>query len=117
MAPATVATALGLRTPLDALLLGVFVLSGLVRLARFNVTTATLPKDASGKSRYFEGTPIPTTLGLDAVMAWWISKGWVLADVPGGVVGSGWLAVHPVAFVFVVHGCLMTSRSFKIPKP
>lgn len=117
MAPATVATALGLRTPLDALLLATFVLSGLVRLARFNVTTATLPKDASGKSRYFEGTPIPTTLALDAVMAWWVSKGWVLGEVPWGVWGSGWFAVHPVAAVFVVHGCLMTSRTIRIPKP
>lgn len=117
MAPATVATTLGLRTPIDSILLAVFVLSGLVRLARFNVTTASLPKDASGKSCYFEGTPIPTTLALDAVMAYWVSRGWILDDVPWGVIGSGWLAVHPVVGVFVLHGCLMTSRTIKIPKP
>ena len=117
VAPATVATTLGLRTPLDSILLATFVLSGLVRLARFNVTVATLPKDASGKSTYFEGTPIPTTLALDAMMAYWVSKGWILADVPWGVVGSGWWAVHPVVGIFVVHGCCMTSRSIRIPKP
>ncbi|SPO01347.1 probable CHO1 CDP-diacylglycerol serine O-phosphatidyltransferase [Cephalotrichum gorgonifer] len=117
VAPATVATTLGLRTPLDSLLLGFFVLCGLVRLARFNVTTATLPKDASGKSKYFEGTPIPTSLALDGMMAYWVSKGWILDDLPLGVVGSGVLAVHPVVLVFVVHGCLMTSKSIKIPKP
>lgn len=118
VAPATVATALGLRTPLDSLLLAVFVLCGLVRLARFNVTTASLPKDASGKSAYFEGTPIPTTLALDGLMAWWVSRGWILADVPWGVVGEGsWWEVHPVVALFVVHGCLMTSRTIRIPKP
>lgn len=118
VAPATVATALGLRTPLDSLLLATFVLCGLVRLARFNVTAAALPKDASGKSAYFEGTPIPTTLALDGLMAWWISRGSILADVPWGVVGAGsWWEVHPVVGLFVVHGCLMTSRTIRIPKP
>lgn len=117
VAPATVATTLGLRTTLDSILLSFFVLCGLVRLARFNVTTATMPKDASGKSKYFEGTPIPTTLALDGMMAYWVSKGWILDDVPLGVIGSGIWAVHPVVAVFVVHGCFMTSRSIRIPKP
>ncbi|EGY19114.1 CDP-diacylglycerol-serine O-phosphatidyltransferase [Verticillium dahliae VdLs.17] len=112
------AYALGLRTPLDRLLLTFFVLCGLTRLARFNVTVAVLPKDASGKSQYFEGTPIPTSLATDSVMAYWIYTGAVLDKLPLGTLFAGsLLEFHPVALLFVVHGCLMTSRRIRIPKP
>ncbi|KAH6844846.1 hypothetical protein B0I37DRAFT_378471 [Chaetomium sp. MPI-CAGE-AT-0009] len=118
VAPAAVAFAIGIRTPLDHLCLGFFVLCGLTRLARFNVTAAAIPKDATGKARYFEGTPIPTTLGLDALMAWWVSNGWVHDALPGGVWFAGSdFEVHPVVLLFMVHGCLMTSRTIHIPKP
>ncbi|MCJ1415074.1 CDP-diacylglycerol-serine O-phosphatidyltransferase, partial [Xylographa parallela] len=120
VAPATFAFALGLRTPLDALVLAFFVLCGLTRLARFNVTVAAVPKDASGKSQYFEGTPIPTTLAIAAAMAYCVAQGRVLERVPGGVWGAevlgGGLAVHPVVGVFAVWGGMMTSRSIRIPK-
>ncbi|KAL1894287.1 CDP-diacylglycerol-serine O-phosphatidyltransferase [Ceratocystis pirilliformis] len=118
VAPASAALALGFRSTLDTVALAFFVLCGLARLARFNVTVALLPKDASGKSRYFEGTPIPTTLGLDAIMAYWVSKNWVLSELPWGMWFEGTpLEVHPVVIMFVIHGCLMTSRSIHIPKP
>ncbi|KAF3351814.1 hypothetical protein VD0002_g9590 [Verticillium dahliae] len=118
VAPASAAYALGLRTPLDRLLLTFFVLCGLTRLARFNVTVAVLPKDASGKSQYFEGTPIPTSLATDSVMAYWIYTGAVLDKLPLGTLFAGsLLEFHPVALLFVVHGCLMTSRRIRIPKP
>lgn len=76
MAPAAFAYAIGLRTTVDSLLLCFFVLSGLSRLARFNVTAASLPKDATGKAKYFEGTPIPTTLTIAGLMAYWTAQGW-----------------------------------------
>lgn len=118
VAPAAAAFALGVRTPFDQLLLTFFVLCGLARLARFNVTVSALPRDASGKSAYFEGTPIPTTLVLDCIMAYWIRNGTVLEALPLGVAFDGSpLAFHPVALLFVLHGCLMTSRSIRIPKP
>ncbi|ROT42712.1 cdp-diacylglycerol-serine O-phosphatidyltransferase-like protein [Sodiomyces alkalinus F11] len=118
VAPAAAAFALGIRTPLDQLFLAFFVLCGLARLARFNVTVAALPRDASGKSAYFEGTPIPTTLALDGIMAYWIHKGTVLGALPFGIALDGSpLAFHTAALMFVVHGCLMTSRSIRIPKP
>ena len=95
-----------------------FVLCGLTRLARFNVTATAIPKDASGKAHYFEGTPIPTTLGLDALMAWWVSNGWVLDQVPGGVWFEGTaLEVHPIVALFIIHGCLMCSKTLHVPKP
>lgn len=120
VAPASASFALGLRTPLDTLLLSFFVLCGLTRLARFNVTVSSLPKDASGKSKYFEGTPIPTSLAIVAAMAWCVSQGSVVGGekgVLGGSWGSGrWWEVHPVVGVFVGWGCAMVSRSIHIPK-
>lgn len=113
-----VAFTLGMRTHLDTLGLTFFVLCGLTRLARFNVTVSTLPKDATGKSKYFEGTPIPTSLGVDAVMAYWLHNGWLLDDLPFGVVARGSpFEFHPALLIFVAHGCLMVSRTIRIPKP
>lgn len=118
VAPAMCAFTLGLRSTLDTLILTFFVLCGLTRLARFNVTAQFLPKDATGKSHYFEGTPIPTTLSIAAAMAVWVKKGWVHDQIPFGVLAEGTaLEVHPVALVFALWGCMMTSKSIKIPKP
>ena len=118
VAPAAAAFAVGLRSPLDHILLTFFVLCGLTRLARFNVTVAVLPKDKSGKSKYFEGIPIPTTLGIDSIMAYWVSQGWILDDVPLGVAGKGTpFEIHPIVGLFVLWGCLMVSKTIRIPKP
>lgn len=116
--PAVAAFAIGFRTPLDHILLSFFVICGLLRLARFNVTVSSLPKDASGKSKYFEGTPIPTSLSIAALMAYWVSQGWVGDKIPYGVWGAGQLwEVHPMVGLFVLHGCLMVSKTLHIPKP
>lgn len=121
VSPAICAFALGLRTTLDTLFLSFFVLCGLTRLARFNVTVAALPKDATGKSKYFEGTPIPSSLCIVAAMAWCVSTGRVGAGEKG-LIGSVWaegglLEVHPIALLFVGWGCAMVSKSIHIPKP
>jgi CDP-diacylglycerol--serine O-phosphatidyltransferase len=78
---------------------------------------ATLPKDESGKSKYFEGTPIPTTMTLAAIMAYWLSQGWILDDLPWGVTAPGTaFEFHPAATMFILSGCLMVSRTIHIPK-
>ncbi|KAH6653751.1 CDP-diacylglycerol-serine O-phosphatidyltransferase [Truncatella angustata] len=118
LAPACVAFSIGLRTTLDHIFLAVFVLCGLTRLARFNVTAANIPHDASGKASYFEGTPIPTSLGTDALMAYWVSQGWILDQVPFGVWFQGTaFEIHPIVFLFVAHGSLMVSKTLHVPKP
>ena len=118
VSPAAAAFCLGLRTPVDHLLLSFFVLCGLTRLARFNVTVAMVPKDATGKSKYFEGTPIPMSMGIVQVMAYWVYKGWTLEQVPMGLWLEGTaFEFHPVVAMFILHGCLMVSKSVKIPKP
>src|SRR6266480_569358 len=117
VAPAVASFSVGLRTPVDHLLLTFFVLCGLTRLARFNVTVQTLPKDGSGKSKYFEGTPIPTTICIEGLMlAIWTWNGWVLDNVPGGIWGQGTIwEWHPIALVWVLHGCAMGSKTIHIP--
>lgn len=113
-----VAFTIGCRSLVDTAGLTFFVLCGLTRLARFNVTVSVLPKDATGKSKYFEGTPIPTSLGLDALMAYWVYNGWILQNVPFGTwLGGSALEFHPAVLLFMVHGCLMTSKTIRIPKP
>ncbi|CZT15244.1 probable CHO1 CDP-diacylglycerol serine O-phosphatidyltransferase [Ramularia collo-cygni] len=117
VAPAACAFALGVRTSLDQLLLTCFVLSGLARLARFNVTTGNVPKDASGKAKYFEGLPIPTSLSIAGLMAYWVSKGWVQEAIPMGTIATGTIfEFHPVVGLFGIHACCMLSKTLHIPK-
>jgi len=118
VSPAAAAFAIGLRTPLDHVFLTFFVLCGLTRLARFNITVANVPKDATGKSKYFEGTPIPTSLSIAALMAYWVSKGWTLDNLPLGTWAAGTVfEFHPIVGLFVLSGIMMTSKTIHIPKP
>ena len=68
VAPAALAFAAGMRGGWDASSLIYFVCCGVSRLARYNVTAEALSAD-SGKVKYFEGTPIPTSVLLTAVLA------------------------------------------------
>ncbi|ODQ65782.1 CDP-diacylglycerol--serine O-phosphatidyltransferase [Nadsonia fulvescens var. elongata DSM 6958] len=115
--PACVAFSLGFQSNVDIVLLIVFCMCGLTRLARFNVTVSNIPKDKGGKARYFEGTPIPTTLALVATMAYWANRGWIHADLPLGVLLEGtFLEFHPAVGLFLISGSAMISKSLKIPK-
>jgi CDP-diacylglycerol---serine O-phosphatidyltransferase len=119
VATAAVGFAIGLRTNIDQLILSFYVLCGLTRLARFNVTVSMLPKDKTGKSKYFEGTPVPfACLTSSAIMATWTWMGYVHDNIPYGTAFTGSiLEFHPVALIFIVNGCLMTSKTLKVPKP
>jgi phosphatidylserine synthase len=79
---------------------------------------ANVPKDATGKSKYFEGTPIPTSLSIAALMAYWVGQGWTLDNLPLGTWATGTsLEFHPVVGLFVLSGVMMTSKTIHIPKP
>lgn len=118
VAPASIAFAIGLQTTLDVFVLSFFVLCGLARLARFNVTVAQLPKDISGKSKFFEGLPMPTSLSLVLGMAILVRMDNIMDALPFGIVREGlFFEFHPIVFVFFLHGCGMISKSLKIPKP
>ncbi|KAI4734358.1 CDP-diacylglycerol--serine O-phosphatidyltransferase, partial [Aureobasidium sp. EXF-12298] len=118
VSPAVASVAIGMRTPFDHFLLTSFALCGLLRLARFNITTDSVPKDANGKAKYFEGLPTPTSLGIVALISYWVSQGWIHSQIPFGVVAQGSIfEFHPAALIFVAHGCLMISKTFHVPKP
>ena len=101
-----------------------FICCGLARLARFNATVALVPKDSTGKARYFEGLPIPTSLMLVALLSVWTKQGWIegKAGVPGGLgrlwgPEGGWGELHPVVLVFGCWAAAMVSKTMRVPKP
>jgi CDP-diacylglycerol--serine O-phosphatidyltransferase len=115
VAPAALGFAAGLRGGLDWVALVYFVCCGVSRLARFNVTAEAL-SEGGDKVHYFEGTPIPTSVLLTAVLA---VAGWQgrLGDaLYGGVWQLGTVELHPFVLLFVLSGTLMISKTLRIPK-
>jgi CDP-diacylglycerol---serine O-phosphatidyltransferase len=115
VAPAVLGYTLGLRGLWDVVCLTWFICCGISRLARFNVTAATLTNTATGKVRYFEGTPIPTSVILVVMLAvlyrmgltgqtFWLGR-WELFE----------RGFHPFAALFFISGSLMIS-TIKVPK-
>src|SRR5512134_3126494 len=84
VAPTVLGYTLGLRGFWDALFLTYFVCCGISRLARFNVTAAALTNVDTGKVRYFEGTPIPTSILLVLLMAVLFELGMTGSNFAGG---------------------------------
>jgi CDP-diacylglycerol--serine O-phosphatidyltransferase len=116
VAPVVIAYGLGMRGGWDALIFLFFVGCGISRLARFNITAAEL-SDTQGKVRYFEGTPIPSSLFLVLILAGCFYTGNVDEKLPLGVVTLGSAHWHPLSLFYVVNGCAMTSKTLRIPKP
>lgn len=116
VAPAVVGFALGMRGGWDALILIYFVACGISRLARFNATADELAGE-DGKVKYYEGTPIPTSLAVVAVLA--------IAFLLGDVHQSLWLGgfrlgpwvFHPLTLLYALSGTAMISGTLRIPKP
>lgn len=115
VAPATLGYALGMRGAIDIVILIFFVTCGISRLARFNVTAAAL-SDASGKVKYFEGTPIPSSLIVVAILGICFHFGRTGDDLPLGIVPIADLNWHPLSVIFFLNGCTMISKTLKIPK-
>ncbi len=115
VAPTAVGFALGLDAPIDVLVLVGFVLCGVARLARFNVTAEALTDDR-GKVSHFEGTPIPTSVLIVLVIAVAFHLGLVHDKLLGGSVALGPVTLHPIVRLFLASGAAMVS-SIRIPKP
>ena len=116
MAPAALGFAAGLQGGWDAAALIYFVCCGVSRLARYNVTAEQLAGDESGKVKYFEGTPIPTSVVIVGLLAWAAWEGRIDDSLWGGVFDIGPWEFHPLALLFVVSGSLMISKTLRIPK-
>ncbi|KAJ2598494.1 CDP-diacylglycerol-serine O-phosphatidyltransferase [Coemansia sp. RSA 1804] len=140
LAPAVLGFACGFQKMLDLVVLTYFVCCGLARLARFNATVAAMPTDQNGKIKYFEGTPIPTTLVIVAILAYGVYNGkfWRFANpvyqhegpfasfsqafTPEYVWGGEVTIIpgyefHPMVLMYALSGTLMISRRLRIPKP
>ena len=115
VAPAVLAYAAGMQSFWDRTALIYFVACGVSRLARYNVTAEKLAGE-SGKVKYYEGTPIPTSLLLVVVLAIAVWQGRVGDQLWGGVVMLGPWQLHPLVLLFAVSGTLMIS-TIRIPKP
>lgn len=115
VAPAAIAYGLGMRGAIDVLLLIYFVACGISRLARYNVTAAQL-SDEAGKVKYFEGTPIPSSLLLVAVLTLCFALGRYGHDLPLGLVEWSGVQWHPLSTLFFVNGSTMISKTLHVPK-
>jgi CDP-diacylglycerol---serine O-phosphatidyltransferase len=117
VAPAVIGYTLGLRGGWDVLVLTYFVACGVSRLARFNVTASSLADAGTGKVKYFEGTPIPTSIVIVALL-------WV-AFLLGRTDDRLWLGghrigpavLHPLVLMYAASGSAMISATLRIPKP
>lgn len=116
VAPAALAYACGMRGGWDWLVLSYFVGCGVSRLARYNVTADELSGD-EGKVKYFEGTPIPTSLLLVVVLAIAAQAGRIGEELWGGYVKLGAWQLHPLVLMYALSGSLMISKTLRIPKP
>jgi len=117
VAPAVLGYTLGLRGGWDMLCLTYFVVCGVSRLARFNVTSEELSDATTGKVKYFEGTPIPTSILIVGLLAVALASGSIGEHLWLGAsrIGPAWL--HPLALVYAASGSAMISATLKIPKP
>ena len=112
--PAVIGYGCGMQGLVDRVVLGYFVACGVSRLARYNVTAEAL-SEGTGKVKFFEGTPIPTSLLLVVVL--WVAT-WqnaIAEDLWFGAVKLFGFTLHPLALMFAVSGSLMISR-IRIPK-
>jgi CDP-diacylglycerol--serine O-phosphatidyltransferase len=91
-----------------------FVACGVSRLARFNVTADALSAGGD-KVKYFEGTPIPSSVVLVVVLAVAAWQGRLGAALYFGSVELG-LVLHPLVLMFALSGSLMISKTLRIPK-
>ena len=116
VAPAVIAYGIGMNGLWDRVVLLYFVACGVSRLARYNVTAETLA-GGGDKVKYFEGTPIPSSLLLVMLIAIAAVNGATGNNLWFGVMDIGLGQFHPLVLLFALSGSLMISKTLHIPKP
>jgi len=114
VAPALIAYGCGMQGLYDRIVLAGFVACGVSRLARYNVTAESLSGDG-GKVKYFEGTPIPTSVLLVLVLSIAAWQGALHQALWFGEVTLAGFTLHPLVLLFALSGSLMVSR-IRFPK-
>lgn len=115
VAPAIIAYGAGMDGLWDRAILIYFVACGVSRLARYNITADSLAQ-GSDKVKYFEGTPIPSSLLLVIIIAIAAANGAIGDHLWFGMTHVGPWQLHPLVLMFAVSGSLMISRTLHIPK-
>ena len=115
VAPAALGYACGLQGGWDWAVLSYFVGCGVSRLARYNVTAESLSGE-DDKVKYFEGTPIPTSLLIVVLLAVAVVQGRIGTDLWFGMVRLGPWQLHPLVLIYALSGSLMISKTLRIPK-
>ena len=114
VAPAVIAYGCGMQGLWDRVVLVFFVVCGVSRLARYNITAEKL-SGGTGQVAYFEGTPIPTSLLLVVALGIAAAQDRLGPALWFGVVDLGGFHLHPLVLMFALSGSLMISR-IRIPK-
>lgn len=114
VAPALIAYGCGMQGLYDRIVLTYFVACGVSRLARYNVTAEALSA-GQDKVKYFEGTPIPTSLVLVFLLLVAAMQGAVGDALWFGAITLASFTLHPLVLLFALSGSLMISR-VRIPK-
>ncbi|HTF13778.1 MAG TPA: CDP-alcohol phosphatidyltransferase family protein [Burkholderiales bacterium] len=109
VAPAVIGYGCGMQGLYDRIVLVYFVACGVSRLARYNITAEAL-SEGGDKVKYFEGTPIPSSLLLVMLMAVAASQGALRESLWFGQVVFAGFTLHPMVLFFAASGSLMVSR-------
>src|SRR5215510_7010944 len=109
-APPAIPFAVVRHTCIDQISLSYFAICGLSRLARYNNSAESL-STTTGRVEYFEGTPIPTSVVPLGLLMLLFHRGNLY---PASHFG---LDFHWPVALFFISGCLMVSRTIRIPKP
>src|SRR4051812_44423604 len=117
VAPAVLGFTLGLRGGWDMLCLSYFVVCGVSRLARFNVTAGELSDATTGKVKYFEGTPIPTSIAIVALLGLAFYLGRIDEQLWLGAGRIAGAQLHPLTVIYAASGSAMISATLRVPKP
>ena len=117
VAPAVLGFTLGLRGGWDMLILTYFVVCGVSRLARFNVTAVALEDAETGKVKYFEGTPIPTSILIVLLLGIAAYLGRIDDSLWFGIHQVGPAVLHPLSLIYAASGSAMISATLRVPKP
>jgi CDP-diacylglycerol---serine O-phosphatidyltransferase len=109
VAPAVIGYGCGMQGLYDRIVLAYFIACGVSRLARYNITAEAL-SEGGDKVKYFEGTPIPSSLLLVMLMAGAATQGALGESLWFGQVVFAGFTLHPMVVFFAVSGSLMVSR-------
>jgi CDP-diacylglycerol---serine O-phosphatidyltransferase len=115
VAPAAIAYAAGMQGLWDVAVLVYFVACGVSRLARYNVTAESMSAE-TGKVKYFEGTPIPSSTLLVLMLAFAAWQGSIGDALWFGEYQLGPARFHPLVLLWALSGSLMISKTLRIPK-